>query len=840
MQQSQPSQPDAGVRVATAPEPAHPMASPARVKAASVYPRPGWLRIIRAALRRWWLTTTIIVATVTQTLIQTFLTKGAQGVGNELDFSVIGRTTFIGQLATHHPFLFWLGAAILALLVPVGIYAERDYQAEKRFGDEARARRQQEEIIQEALEVTRETPVSASFTAPLDIETLAHASTFIDRTETRHELTSLLTAAQPGAVYGVEGMKGVGKTSLTYACIRQAYASGVYSDGVAALDCTNTTDVNALLAALISKVAGKSAVGGATTLQELRDTAFKALKGRKLLVALDNVEPGLALRDLLAPLKAAGCVTIFTAAFRIPAQLCTRDFQLPLLDLRYGLEVFAANLGRDYTPAEEPHVRSMVERVGRHTLAIVVIARYAAETARSLPALDVELSNLDVVLDLDVDDATSTAEARGALASAFMLSYRELPENAQRLFQALGAMPTPSYERGAALEIAQRLAVSNGRQALDVLIRRALLEQSRAGADDVERIAQHSLLYAFAREVQDTAMRDHATSAIIDYYCAFCEAHADDFAALNQEYDNIRGALQSVIQRMDAHPDAMDTAHLVARYLRVLAPFFNWYGHNQDGLEYTPAGIRAAERIGDSALVAQVSLAYGRGLRNLGKFDEAQSYYSRALAIARQTKDAAVEVLALERLADLAHGRDQLDESLALRKQLVERTKAAGDMREYTHTMIDVAHVLIDEDRLDEADPYLVEALKVAREQPQPLVAMEAFALLMQGMSARKRGQWNQATELDIHSMELFSSVGELGSVGGCLEELGQTANARGDRATAVKHWNEAVQIYQRMGIARADYVKDKLIGAGAAGQSGPPAPQPDSQTQAAKDGADG
>ncbi|HET9111516.1 MAG TPA: NB-ARC domain-containing protein [Ktedonobacterales bacterium] len=780
----------------------------------AIYPRPRWAAALRELLRRWWLTTGVIVVTVAQTLVQTFLTSGVQGLSQSLDLTVIERSTFIGKLAAQHPVIFFTCAASLIALVPVGVLAERDYNREKRYLASVAARRQQEETIQELLRASQGAPVSPAYTAPLEIESLAHAATFVDRIEATRELVSLLAQVQSGATYGVEGMKGVGKTSFTYEVVRQAYARGAYPDGVAVVHCAGASDASDLLGTLITRVAGKGAVDDLHTPQDFRDAAFKALNGRKLLIVFDNVEPALSLRELLLPIKAAGCVSILTAAFRLPAGLCAHVTHLPLLTERDGVDVFAANLGRSYTPAEAQSMRSIVARVDCHTLAIVVIARYAAENERSLAALDTELADPDAVLALPADSGVSGEQ--GALNAAFSLSYRDLPEDARLLFRALGAMPTRTYTRADALDIAQRLGLASGRQALDLLIRRALLDQRSADGESVERITQHSLLYAFARELLDAALRARATDAIVEYYAAFCERHANDYARLNDDYDNIRGALQLAHEQMEredagaSEPGATSGASLVARYLKVLAPFFSWYGHNQDALLYVPWGVTAAERRGDRVLLAEMSLAYGQAVRGLGRYDEAQVYYTRALDIAHDLQQPDLEIRALGRMADLAHARKQLDESLALRLQLAERARAAGDRATQAHTLVDVGHVLLDEDRLDEADGYLAQALEIAVELR--LVATEGYALLMQGMSARKRGQWDDATALDIRAMSLFSSVGELGSVGGCLEELGQVAAARGDRADAVKHWNDAVVIYQRMGIQRAEYVRDQLI----------------------------
>ncbi|HZC05230.1 MAG TPA: NB-ARC domain-containing protein [Ktedonobacterales bacterium] len=776
------------------------------------YPRPRWAAALRELLRRWWLTTGVIVVTAIQTLVQTFLTSGVQGLSQSLDLAVIERSTFIGRLAVQHPVLFFTCAAILIALVPVGVLAERDYSHEKRFLASVAARRQQEETILELLRASQNAPISPAYTAPLEIESLGHAATFVDRTEATQELVSLLAEGQSGAAYGVEGMKGVGKTSFAYEVVRRAYAMGAYPDGVAVVHCAGAVDASDLLATLITRVAGKGAVDGLHTPQDVREAAFKALTGRKLLIVFDNVEPALSLRELLLPVKAAGCVSLLTAAFRLPVGLCTQVTHLTLLAEGDGVEVFAANLGRSYTSAEEQTMRSIVARVDCHTLAIVVIARYAAENERSLAALDTELADPDAVLALPADSGVSGEQ--GALNAAFSLSYRDLPEDAQLLFKALGAMPTRTYTRAAALDIAQWMGLTPGRQALDLLIRRALLDQWSADGEPIERITQHSLLYTFARELLDPALRARAADAVMEYYAAFCERHANDYAQLNADYDNIRGALLLANQRMERESmsDAGDVSgvSLVARYLSVLAPFFSWYGHNQDALVYVPWGITAAGRRGDRVLLAEMSLAYGQAVRGLGRYDEAQVYYARALDIARELGKADLEIRALGRLADLAHARDQRDESLALRLQIAERARASGDVATQAHTLVDVGHVLIDEDRLEEADSYLAQALELAVNSR--LVATEAYALLMQGMSARKRGQLDDATALDIRAMALFSSVGELGSVGGCLEELGQIAAARGDAVDAVKHWNDAVAIYQRMGIQRAEYVREQLI----------------------------
>ena len=181
------------------------------------------------------------------------------------------------------------------------------------------------------------------------------------------------------------------------------------------------------------------------------------------------------------------------------------------------------------------------------------------------------------------------------------------------------------------------------------------------------------------------------------------------------------------------------------------------------------------------------------------------------MALAREAGSKQIEAYALEKLADIAHSRREWDESIQVREQVCRLYSELGDEANWAHIMTDIGHVLSDEGNFAEAEKAITDGLRVAERLGATRTI--AYANLMLGKLFRRQGNLRRALPHVMRALDLYSQVGEVGSVGGALEDLGWIEEAQGQNGDAIKRWRQAAAIYDAMGIARAEYVRDNLIG---------------------------
>lgn len=795
---------------ATAAEPASPDGA-----AKSVYPRSRGVRFVRDVLRRWWIIVGFIAASAIQTIGQILLQSGVAGLNPD------GlKSTAIGHLASEHAPIFWPVAVALVLLIPIGWTAHIDHEREQR----ALAEQHEVELREQTVEAVLHDRVAQSLALigapPLDLDRLLLPPHWVDRDVARAWLLDRLRAARGGETVAIEGLGGLGKTSLVAEVLRQARDLKLFPDGIAVMLCQGRADAMPILRAALKRFSRGGVLDGVDD-GDLGTMAQRILAGKHALVVLDNIEPELRLGDLLAPLQAASAVCVVTARFRVPAELRTDALRLDFLDEQDAIELFTEYYGRPLSDEDLAAVRRIVADTGRHTLATVLAAQYAADSDRALAALADELSSADAVLGLsDEQSLRSDHDIRG-VRLAFAQSYRALPAHAQQLFQELSVMPAADYARAAALAVGQDTEIAQPQAALDLLVRRALIEQF-APAGESERLRQHPLLRAFAAEIAVPAIREAAGRAMADYYLRYVQQHADDYQAFDREYQNVIGGLEWAHAHAErggaeaAGGDAEATARswameTVLGYLTGLREYLRLRGRIKDIGRFAPWGIEAARTLGNDELLAALTTDSGIPYRYQSQWDEAKSRFEEGLTLARAAGSKTVEIFALGRLGDLAHARMQWDESIKLREQKQALQGELGDIAGQAYTLTSIGHVLSDTGAYDRAHKALNEALELAQRAHDTLTI--AYANLMIGKLLRRQGKAEEAQAAVVRAFDLYSQVGDIGSVGGALEELGWIEEALGNPNMALVHWKQAAEIFDAMGINRGDYIRQNLIG---------------------------
>lgn len=239
-------------------------------------------------------------------------------------------------------------------------------------------------------------------------------------------------------------------------------------------------------------------------------------------------------------------------------------------------------------------------------------------------------------------------------------------------------------------------------------------------------------------------------------------------------------------------------------------------GHYDEALDLAERCVGIQEFRGNNREVAADHGRCARILMAAGRYDEADARYDLALAAARQAGDKELEGMLLEHQGGLAGNRNQLDRAIRLYQQALERFREANNHQGMMLTYNLLGVVEDNAGRLAEARSWYERSRKLA-EQLQDQVGLGQAAQNIgigwqkEGAAARERG--DKATALR-HFEEAHRSVEESLRAWQALDnkpyeaasrnQLAQILLLLGDLDAAERHAHEARQIKESLSLKEA------------------------------------
>jgi DNA-binding SARP family transcriptional activator len=571
--------------------------------------------------------------------------------------------------------------------------------------------------------LSRPAGVTGSGATPVPRQLPADISTFTGRDAELAALESLARSADPPAalvISAIDGMAGVGKTTLAvHAANRLAdrFTDGQlfvdlhgFTQGVPPVDPTDALD----------RMLRSLGVAGEQIPQDLdaRAALYRTrLAGRSMLIVLDNAATEAQVRPLLP--GAAGCLVLVTSRAKLAGLADAEPLSLDVLPPADALTLFRRAAGTQRVAGQPPQVLAEIVRLCGHLpLAIrVAAARLRTRSNWTATRLAERLRDHQHRLsELSVGGLSVTA--------AIDLSYRQLPEDGQRMYRLLGLHPGPDFDLHAAAVLAG-LSIRDSDRLLDGLVDIHLLQESDAG-----RYHFHDLLRAHAGAVAQVGSRE-ALSRLFDHYTHLASAatdrlypyqgrrlpvvdhptgvaprienKADAAAWLAAELTNL---LAVAAHRSSSHTLAL--AETLRTHLLTLAYYDYALALHGNALRHAGAtGDRAGEISALTAIgaVHVLRLRYAAAIRN----------FEKALEIADEVGSDTGRCTAMTGLAQLHRAQGRLGRSIELFQRTLEIARAVGDETAQLEALRGLAHVHRQMRRLDLAMRCLDEAMTIAR-----------------------------------------------------------------------------------------------------------------------------
>ena len=537
----------------------------------------------------------------------------------------------------------------------------------------------------------------------------ADVSVFVNRRTELRRLGRLVTSRArrpatksasrlPAAVVVITGSAGVGKTALALHWahrIREQFPDGELYANLRGFDDGPAVTAEAVLDRFLRDLGVEPSsipvdVDGRAALFRSR------IADRRVLMVLDNVADIGQVRPLIP--GSPGPLVVITSRNQL-ASLAIRDgAQRIRLDIFQESDAVALvrqvtrTGGRRDTPAD---LLELAQLCARLPLAL----RVAAEHAISRPAMQLAELIADLRDDSLLWDALSVGDGPDSegVRTVFAWSYRDLPEEAARMFRALGLHQGPDISlsvAAAALGDPERSA----RRALDILLGAFLIQSSRS-----HRYELHDLLRAYALDQARTADSEEERRDTLDRMLRWYIVSASQAAELLSPSDRFpvdvsapEGPAPLTLEtpaaafewfdlerpNLVANAQAALQAGLPRRaweLAMVLNPIHAQYFTFDDWDAHSALAVTAAEELADQTALAAALEIRGGFLFRRRRLDEAKATHARTLAVREELGDQQGICLSLNALGLVCLRTRELTQAVVYFSDTVERARQAHD-----------------------------------------------------------------------------------------------------------------------------------------------------------------
>ncbi|GAA1999342.1 AfsR/SARP family transcriptional regulator [Catenulispora subtropica] len=679
-------------------------------------------------------------------------------------------------------------------------------------------------------ETAARAPAPACRNLPRDIEGFIGRDRETDRVLSSIDRFGGGSGRSPGArpvpplrVFAIDGMAGVGKTSLA---VRLAHRlADDYPDGQLYLDLhAHTVGQDPLAAATaLDKLLRAIGVPGERIPAEADERAatWRAeLAGRRMLLVLDNAAGAAQVRPLLP--GSAGSLVLITARRRLPGLQDCEFLSLDVLPDTEAATLFAIAAG-DVRPAAEPEATEAVVRIcGNLPLAVQIAgARLRHREAWSVAHLLDRLGDEERRLaELRVDDRS--------VAVAFGLSYRSQAPDRQRIFRLLGLFPGPEFTVRAAAALAGT-DVRDTDEALEDLVDAHLLDQPRAG-----RYRFHDLLGVFAarqcREEETEAARRAAMERLLDFYVLIVDdaeelirphrldraerppgdsgAHRfDDRAAALAWLDAERAGLAPLVRAAGEY--GLD--HQGWQIARYLWGFFEARRLWADWIACYELALPCARRAGDRLAEARILVGLGVCRHDLREYAEAVGHYRRALGLMREIGFRSGEAGVLTNLGNSYRRLGEVAESISCQEQSLEIFRESGDRPGAGIALANLGERYRDAGRFEESIACQRQALEIFQEFGSR--GLEGNVLDNLARTYQSMGRYDEALQRCEEALAARRDAADRYGEAETLDCLGHIHQAAGRTVEARRQWNRALDLFDALDAPAAADVRAQLAG---------------------------
>ncbi|WP_160146897.1 ATP-binding protein [Thermomonospora echinospora] len=606
-------------------------------------------------------------------------------------------------------------------------------------------------------------------------------------------------------VVSIHGPAGVGKSALVTRFAHEI--AGHYPDGALYFDLRGGRDARVrpeevLTGFLLALGARLTTDPGG--LQDLQKLWWSWVRGRRILVFLDNAQDAEQVQALIPP--EPDCAVLVTS--RQPLYLRnTHDRRLREFTEAQGVELLARLAGDERVAADPDSAVEVVRLCGHLPLAIGICGgRLAAREGWTLREMAGRLAD---ERRRRLDELEVARRIDKSVRASLQLSYDDCTPTQRRLLRSFGLLAAPDVQGWAAGEL---LGVSalEGDDLLEALVDAQLVEYSGRDATGATRYRLHDLVRLYARERAEkedsTEHRRQAVERVIGGY----RERAEQMAAARWPQDwqrQSRGrpadpggasALDwlgserlALLALLDQAAD-LELWGLVWRLGRASCSLFHslrvfW----QEWRTVADITCRAARRLDDPRSIGIALLERSAVLGGQGQVATARDDVMEALRLFEELRERWWAARAHRAVGMTLRTAGHLDEAQHYLQRAVEMFREDGDQWWHARTQRNLGELRQAQRRYGEARRMLEEALAVFQRNGNnysyaqtlralgEVLAAEAHDLWDQGRIREAEGRFTQAAAILERAAEAFRLRHEQWEEARCLRAAGEVGDPR-------------------------------------------------------------
>jgi predicted ATPase/class 3 adenylate cyclase len=618
-----------------------------------------------------------------------------------------------------------------------------------------------------------------------------------------------------GACLTLVGAGGCGKTRLALQIAAEALPE--YPHGVWLTELAAVTEPG-LVASSVASVLGLREQPGKTITQTLVEYA----RSRTLLLVLDNCEHLLVACAQLVDTLLRSCSHVKVLAtsreplnlkaeqtFRVPS-LSLPDPKSPTLDSLRQCEASRLFIERatavkaDFLPTERNAlaIAQVCQRLDGIPLAIeLAAARVKVLTVEEINA------RLDHRFRLLTGGDRMALPRQQTLRALIDWSYDLLTEAEKTMLRRLSV-----FAGGWTLASSEAVCAGEGTsgegieewEVLDLLS--SLVDKSLVVAQTQDKTTRYPLLETVRQYARDRLIESGESEAVQrrhrDYFLALAEEAKSQLAGADQrkwlkrleaEYENLRAGL-------DWSRRAKDSAESF-RFCGALQVYWRMQSHYTEGREWCVRALETAGGKERSPACAETLHGAGIMAGGLGDYAASRTYHEESLAIRKEVGDRSGIAASLHELGIVGYYQGDYASSLACQQESLVIRREIGDRSGIAYSLNGLGIVASAQGDYVSARAYHAESLTIRKEIGDRIGISVSLNNL--GQVAYSQGDYASALNCWEESLPIQQEMGDRHGICVSLNSLGHVAQAQGNYAAAGAYYEESLTIRREIGDRR-------------------------------------
>jgi len=631
-------------------------------------------------------------------------------------------------------------------------------------------------------------------------------SEFIGREKEKARVREALASRWP--LTCIDGIGGIGKTALALEaaseCLR-ASKGEISAGSIPTFDgfiWTTAKDRELALNDVLDAIARTLDYPGIAQqpLEEKQESVRKLLQSKRYLLIVDNFETVTdeAVRDFLLRLPEPSKALITSREQKLRQAWAV---SLKGLEQAEALALIRSEGRRLGLAAVEKGEEQVLLRLYQATGGAPLAIKWAVGQIKQ------KGQSLDTVL-------AALHEARGDIfEEVFARSWSLLSDDARRILMVMPIFAASASRD--AIEAASDMHHFALDEGLGQLVEMWLVEVTDDLDASKRRYSVHPLTRAFAgaRLVEGVDWEKEARERAAEYFLEYARKHGgfeswETYDELEKERENILAVVRWCYEHgSDKNKVARKLWQMVPDFAKAMCDFLRVRRYWDERLDLCQHAAEVAEALGDWRSLSWRALDTGWGYRKRGELSKAEQWVNKSLAAMEHTADIRGITWCKRLLGLIARDRKEYERARSLLTEALTSAQKSGKEEDVVLFEISLGNLACIESDYKNAAQWYQSALETGKN-----LELKGWAVRGLADIELKSAKWAKAEQLFTEGLAISQKVGRVDQIASFKAGLAKTLEMLGDHKQALLLAQEALAVYQRLGMQQETIEAEALV----------------------------